>query len=235
MGSSTTQSILAWIIIIIVLSAAFFYPWITITEEVEYQTTEEFVEKVPYTVDVEREVVTNLLNENIQLQSANFEVIDFSIDESRTYSLEWSGTENIVMVSVMKESTWTILKVALIAEIGVLAASELISSGTITAAIIPLIEPIILTTMSYIVTSNDYYSLGRTEDSLEKNFKEGLYKLVVLHLGNPSSIDANLHYSRTEIVQEIRFNNVTKTRPVTETQTETITISFYDFLIKSLS
>lgn len=216
------------IIILVIIGGVLYVPIVPVDVQEEYQVQEEYRELEPYTVDVEVKRSYKMIEENVTLQTVNLEVIDFSIDVTRSYSIDWSSTDAIIMVGILKESTWTLLKVALIGELGAVAVTTLLSGGTISAAIAPLIEPAIMATIGYIATSNDYYSLLTSSDSVQKNFESGLYKLIIVHVGNPCSVDVSVQHYYTEIVQETRFNNVTKTRTVTRYRTVTKKIPLWE-------
>lgn len=227
-NSNTWQKVLAGFLVLILLVVIFFYvPFIPkkVTEPYEdieiYWELEEYIEQVPYTIEVEITLTETVVEHLFELKSVTFKTFDFTLHKSETVTIDWHSSKEVTMFAIVKQSTWDNLWLALVTELGVSVVIAIWSGTSATPAIIASL-PVVLTATMASIASGDYYVITSNGDITNKNMMSGQYKLAVMSFGESGILDSSVTYdyetTETQIRfrNETRYKNVTKTRPVTK-------------------
>lgn len=187
--------------------------------EVEYTEQEAYDVQIPYDVEVDV-TETELVYEDDRICQKNLYVEDFYLLSTKTVLIEWNSDQTLLMFGLMKESTWNMLRLALIAEFGVAVIATVVSGGTIGAAVATALPTFLLSTLTIVATSDDYYSLNSLQDTKVKSIPAGNYKVIMINLNanNLLSTDISYEYETTET--QTRYRTETQYRTVTKTRTE---------------
>jgi hypothetical protein len=209
--------------------------------EVPYTEQEEYTIEVPYEVQVEVTKTKKVLDRSLDLWSPfTWITQDFMIDSDKEVTISWSSNKPVLLFSIMKNSTWDALYNALVLELGSSIVTAFITGGIVTSADLLALPPVIIPTISTVVTPQDYYRVNHVADSTSKYFEADLYKLVLIDVSTgigtlqiQLSHDYTVMETQTRYRTETRYRTVTKDRTETHYRTKTGRVTIWTFLTDS--